>query len=712
MTARQTLKRLRRVWQMSWWVHGFWLSLPIGVAAAVVMRLLGQLFGTSSLVGIATGLLFWAVISWVRRHSFPTEVRVAAHLDRRFPEMEDSTGLISASPETLSTIAKMQRARSEDTLLKLFPRADVSGASWHSRAAISLLAVALLVNVPVLFQVLGSTLATTDSSPILRVAQAQLDERHHVYTQREAYRHDGLSADVQEFSDVRWTFQLVGDVDEASVRFADQQSVPLFRASEGYWQSDWIPGRAGNYALLLNGNPVMVGGAASHRLVMIPDAPPEISIVQPVQRVFALTEGSATEMTVALTTRDDFGVQSLRTVVNSAEGDGEQVDFERSTIDLTEQLSGMGRPVTTNLDLVALGAAPGRELYVTFEVEDNRPSGPQMTSSASLIVRWARDATTADILLDNPIVNIEPELFRSQRQIIIDSEALMDERDGLNESEFASRAQGLAFDERALRFRYGAFMGEEASGEPAAGARALGGQTHYPGDGHDHGDADFTAPAQREFGDVMAAIAPYAHFHDQEEQATVFDPETRRLLRQALSAMWRAEGALLQHDPDSSLPHQYRALALIKRIQRRSRTFVRRVGVPITPVDEARRLEGELEDIPAARALLSNDPERLPAPVAAIDQLLATGFDQSAHDALVDWVEQGIENSVRRQDTTAEADYRDILATLTTWRADSECGTCADRIGLLWAKVAPLPVAAPRRAPNVDRWFAVDESSL
>ena len=71
-----------------------------------------------------------------------------------------------------------------------------------------------------------------------------------------------------------------------------------------------------------------------------------------------------------------------------------------------------------------------------------------------------------------------PAYFRSQRQIIIDSEALLAERAALDEAKFLARADAIGVDQKILRLRYGQFLGEESEGH-----------------GGGHGDAGETAQA-------------------------------------------------------------------------------------------------------------------------------------------------------------------------------------------------------------------------
>jgi hypothetical protein len=61
-------------------------------------------------------------------------------------------------------------------------------------------------------------------------------------------------------------------------------------------------------------------------------------------------------------------------------------------------------------------------------------------------------------------VDLMPDYFRSQRQLIIDTEKLIADRNKLPQKEFNSTSNDLGFDQKALRLRYGQFMGDETEG--------------------------------------------------------------------------------------------------------------------------------------------------------------------------------------------------------------------------------------------------------
>ena len=86
------------------------------------------------------------------------------------------------------------------------------------------------------------------------------------------------------------------------------------------------------------------------------------------------------------------------------------------------------------------------------------------------------------------------------------------------------------------------------------------------------------------------------HSHDTSEHATLFDPQTKELLRNALNAMWSAWRDLSVVEPAASLPAQHTALRYIKEVQQASRIYLQRVGFEPPALDESRRHSGEIAD--------------------------------------------------------------------------------------------------------------------
>ena len=91
-------------------------------------------------------------------------------------------------------------------------------------------------------------------------------------------------------------------------------------------------------------------------------------------------------------------------------------------------------------------------------------------------------------------MNIMPEYFRSQRQIIIDTEKLIAKRKKITDKEFKSASNEIGFDQKTLRLRYGQYLGEEFE-------NSIGGGNPLP----DNADKD---------GDILKG---FRHAHDEGE---------------------------------------------------------------------------------------------------------------------------------------------------------------------------------------------------
>lgn len=180
------------------------------------------------------------------------------------------------------------------------------------------------------------------------------------------------------------------------------------------------------------------------------------------------------------------------------------------------------------------------------------------------------------------------------------------------------------------------------------------------------------------FGDAAAAIAPYAHLHDTAEHATLFDPTTRDLLKQALAQMWEAELKLRLAEASPALPYEYSALELIKRVQHSSRIYLRRTGFQPTPVDEARRLTGELDEIDSrtrlAGAAEDSESSRLRRLFEALNQ---------PYDTLPASVTRTA--PLLQQLAARDSQWLDALRAVNALQADPECRECAEALSAaLW----------------------------
>lgn len=319
----------------------------------------------------------------------------------------------------------------------------------------------------------------------------------------------------------------------------------------------------------------------AHRLEPITDEPPQVQVIEPASGLVMMQPGQR-RWRVVFEASDDYAVdQMARLTLTTAIGEGENVSFsERSRM-----VSGTGDPkrrrFVVDLDLAAFGLQPGSDLVAQLTVADTRAPGPQVVRGPGVILRWPGAVPASADGLELMAKQTMPAYFRSQRQVIIDTEALIRERGKVNADDFMVRSDTIGVDQRLLRLRYGQFVGMEAEEAPrrpplpvaekdAPAGQAEDEHEHHDGDGHDHGDA----PESPVFGALGNITAEYGHVHDESEAATLLDPDTRELLKSALDAMWEAELNLRSGQPEKALPFELKALDFIKRVQQASRIYL------------------------------------------------------------------------------------------------------------------------------------------
>ena len=371
-----------------------------------------------------------------------------------------------------------------------------------------------------------------------------------------------------------------------------------------------------------------------YRLDARPDLPPAI---RPTAKDLHTTYRRLAPATLPVTAQltDDFGIRQAYLVATLARGSGENVKFRESRFPLLPvgRAGGGFRagPVAHTLNLAQFGFAPGDELYYYWVAIDNRQPDPQITKSDTYFVVYADTARTAEAELATMAVNIMPEYFRSQRQIIIDTEKLMARRKSLSSSAFNSASNEIGFDQKVLRLRYGQYMGEEFENQigghsPLADndAHLLDGYTHKhdteaekSGEvvkpfafklaeaaekkgadaheaAHDHG------PKTGSEQDPLAALMEqYVHNHDNGEVNTFYEQSTRSLLKMALEQMWQSELHLRLYEPEKARPFELKALEYLKTAQQKARAYAKKSGYDPPPLREKEtRLTGQLGDAP------------------------------------------------------------------------------------------------------------------
>ncbi|GGB36365.1 hypothetical protein GCM10011380_27200 [Sphingomonas metalli] len=662
------------------------------VAALGTARLLSWMAGAIVGLGLALGLA-WLAMHRAQRFGRAWLVRA---LDAARGDLEDSSDLLFAEDAKLGPLQRLQRAR-VGARLAAAPVPDL-GPAWPTRpivaawilAAIALMAL-LLWPAPRPGVALAPAQEGGPARPgVPRLVGQRLTVVPPAYTGLPPRPLDLLDARVPQGSRLRWELQFSPEPEAARIVAPGGGDLPLRRAGDR-WTGEKAADRSFLYRVTAAG---MDARAAPplHRIDVVADQPPRIRVVAPSRTLSMVTRGQRS-WALRFDVSDDYGVAPvarLRLVL--AQGEGENVAFRERMLTLTGSGPASRRSFATQIDLAAAGFSEAGDLVAQLIVADNRAPQPQIVRGASLILRRP-PAALAESGVEASVRRVMPAYFRSQRQIIIDAEALIRERPRLAADRFLSRSDGIGADQRLLRLRYGQFMGEETGGGatnamPTNDEEDAAAKPAAPGDEH-AGEAPAPPAAFGAAGDVTAE---YGHTHDESEAATLLDPGTRATLRQALDAMWQSELALRQGDPKQALVPAYRALRFIKQVQQATRIFLARTGTQLPPIDEGRRLTGKRDGIERP-ALPPLAPGLTPdaAPVASW-QALAGGGDARL-GALSQWL-AGRGGRIR--------DPLAIAAAVDAVRRDPGCGACRQRLrGLLWSVLV-------RPAPGVQRRDAGD----
>jgi hypothetical protein len=656
--------------------------------------------------GLAAGALAWFAWRRVRRAPSITAHDYARHLDALQPELEDSTELLLRAPTATPHLRELQRTR----VAGVFARIDDAGQLERTLPPMALgriagaWAVAFGVVLVALLLARGADVRTdpaTADERRPRIERATVRLQPPDYLRLPASTTQRLDIETFEGTRVEWTLQLESHARAVALLFHDGNRLELDADGRGRWRSRPWPARSSVYRVLVDDGDIPDG---IFRIDARADQAPRLSVVEPASSLRVLAPGAAPDVRLRLVfdAHDDYGIVDAVARVTLARGSGEQVRFREQAVPLTFITDDNGRRIHADheFDLLALGMEPGDELYLFAQAIDNRAGEPNVGSSGTYIVRWPGEDDIEAQPVATMAVSVLPEFFRSQRQIIIDTERLRDERRQLDEAQFAQRAQTLAADQKLLRLRYGQYLGEEddsgiGPATIASMARAADDEDdHLDAEQHTDDDHEGHAPGADDdvrSGDAQAAIELYGHFHDREEQSTLFDPQTTSLLKSALAQMWQAELQLRLGRPRPALGFEYAALDLIKQVQQSSRVYLRRTGFRPTPIDEGRRLSGELDDIVTRQVRGDSDTAGDRARMRALLTVL-TGEPDARRSVAT---RLAALEPVIAEHAAIDAQWLATLGAVQRLMRDGQCEDCrVDLVAALWERLDDT-VAAP-----------------
>lgn len=462
--------------------------------------------------------------------------------------------------------------------------------------------------------------ALTETNQAISFSQTQLTIQPPGYTKIARSVQQELEAKAIKGSQLTWEISFAGRTD-LNVFLVNSigERLSFFPKNQNFELSEEL-NNSGIYSIQAFRDSVKVFESDYYTLEAVPDQSPQI--IPEEKEIYRYHfPKNPSWLNLKAKVSDDFQVNEVYLVATLARGKGENVKFRESRFPVITHAF-KKKEASYPLDFNSLDFQPGDELYYYWAAVDNRQPEANLSRTDTYFIKYVDENDQSDAVLEGMVVQFLPEYFRSQRQIIIDTERLIAEKSKKTEKEFGFTSNEIGYDQKLLRLRYGQYMGEEFESAAGGGSMEDGGdlltgymhlhdqegenevevaESHegHTHEGHSH-EVEHAEESSTAAGGIEHLLSEYMHSHDSEEVNTYFEQSTKGALKAALEQMWQAELYLRLFEPDKSLPFQYKALELLKTVQQKSRVYVKRTGYDPPPIKEPeKRLTGELKDLDA-----------------------------------------------------------------------------------------------------------------
>lgn len=566
------------------WVHNAvaaqaLLAAAIGVVAGVVLY---KITGSSLWWCLPLFILALVFLLIVKQPWQINANTIVSFLNTKYASLEESTGLLMKESDDLNLLEQLQAEKTLVALQQISRPAEFTKPLRSAALTLLLACVAgvVLALVPIHFNGALSNNTTSHNSissmpekilPGIKTVTVNIMPP--AYTRRPARTQQQFNIKAEESAVVQWQVQTNIPVKTLQLLFNDSTKLALKpNAGNTQWQATKKISTNGFYQVKMDS--VL---SEFYKIEAIKDEIPAIVISTPKPNVL-IEYGEPERVTINAHVSDDYGVKNAVIVATTASGSGEAVKFKEQTISFANSFGGqqLQYQLQKMIDLRAMGMQPADELYFYIKATDNNN---QEKRSDIYIITLADTAKLmeSDIQLGN--VKLKPEYFRSERQIIIETEQLLKDKDTITVDEFKNRANNLGIDQKLLRLRYGKFLGEEDNS----------------GEGTSDGNNTLSDPSN--FGNANAILEAYSDKHDNAEDATFLSDDIKQQLKATLTEMWKAEIRLRTFKPQEALPFEYKALRLLKDLQQKERVYVPKTTFKTTPLKPEKRLTGDLSKI-------------------------------------------------------------------------------------------------------------------
>lgn len=618
--GRQQLIKFKKRWQLL-------LYFEIFLYAIGVFVLLNFIFLNVGLALLITLVVALIITSF--KHPWTKTIhKTVDYIDANLKEASYSSGLLLVPEQELTSLSKLQQYKVaqelQSKLKTIRPPNKIKQTLYITLVLIIVGGLAYKANLfkrvsnetlksseknKIVFNPLDSISQNTLTRPELIGQKVTISAPAYARVARVTTENPNIETLVN--STITWQLSFHGEVTEVVMEFNGKKH-PLALRKEGYHLSLTLK-ESGIYNFSFTDIHRNTYVSDLYALEAIEDEAPNVEITGIAQYSY-FDFGPENQIQFNANIADDYGIDDAYIIATVSKGSGESVKFREEKISFNSGLKKGAKQLylTKKIALNDLKMEMGDELYFYVEAYDQKQPKPNRSRSETYFA-VIKDTTTNLFAVEGSLgVDQMPDYFRSQRQLIIDTEKLISERLKLTKEDFKFKSNELGFDQKALRLKYGQFMGDEsemavvpeemAKEEAEHGVLEEHDDNHETDDPlakytHDHDGSNEHHLVPEKVDAKEDPLHDYIHNHSDPEEATLFEESLKTKLRKALTIMWDAELQLRLYHPEKSLPYQYQALELIQEIKNSARIYVHRIGFDPPPIKEEKRLTGDIKGI-------------------------------------------------------------------------------------------------------------------
>jgi hypothetical protein len=571
--------------------------LPLSIMTLAILLLWTQSWLLSGVLTLLILVLNIIALTQTKAYGSIDLTKMLLHYNRQFPELEESAQLVLTAPSTLLQGLQAQKVAARFSQLvaqqhpQLIPRYSLQKGIFRALVTTVLLIAMWHIDLSVFKPELSAELTppTQTNMQAISLLSATITVSAPAYTQLPISHVNELDLTVISGAKVSWRLIFADTKRDYYIQFDGGEREALNQQEDLSFTFEKLVKRTGVYAI--GSGEQSISGIFT--LSVIADKKPSIQIISPQKTVTEFPKNLQPELTAEVEIDDDFGLSKIEIIASVAKGSGEAVKFRDQLFSFDSSREVDGKPhYYKTWRLSELGMEPGDEMYFSVIATDNREPEPQQSRSQIKIIRWLEDEQNL-LQSDGILIDFMPEYFKSQRQIIIETEQLIADEKNLTQAEFARTSQLLGNAQSDLKEKYGQYLGDEVD-DGSGGHKMEAGANFTPGEAdHKHEEQD----SGKDKSGFDKIIEQYGHAHGDSEIGIITKLSPVGLMKRAIANMWEAELQLMLSQPLLALPFEKEALQYLNQAKKAERIYVKRLGFEPPPVSETRRYQGDQSEI-------------------------------------------------------------------------------------------------------------------